>query len=80
MVLVMPYTAKYIRISKIRELMVEGETKIRIAGDAKEKLAEYLDNALGEAIKEMINKLPRKSKGSSKGELKRITLQAADFE
>ena len=76
----MPYTAKYIRISKIRELLIEGETKIRIAGDAKEKVAEFLDLAVGAAVKEIINKLPRKSKGSSKGELKRITIQAADFE
>ena len=72
----MPYTLKYVRISKIKELLIEGETKIRIAGEAKEKVAEFLDKAVETAIKDLINKLPRKSKGDSKGELKRITIPA----
>lgn len=75
----MPYQAKFVRVSKIKELLVEGETKIRIAGEAKEKVAEYLDKAVEKAVKELIDKLPRKSKGDSKGELKRITIQAEDF-
>jgi histone H3/H4 len=75
----MPYQAKYVRVSKIKELLKEGEQKIRIAGEAKEKVAEYLDKAVETAIKDIINKLPRKSKGDSKGELKRITIQAEDF-
>jgi hypothetical protein len=75
----MPYQAKYVRVSKIKELLKEGEQKIRIAGEAKEKVAEFLDKAVEEAIKSIINKLPRKSKGDSKGELKRITIQAEDF-
>ncbi|WP_457919052.1 hypothetical protein [Candidatus Lokiarchaeum ossiferum] len=76
----MVYQAKYVRVSKIRDLLVEGETKIRVAGDAKEKVNEYLDKAIEAAVKELIDKLPRKSKGSSKGELKRITIQTQDFE
>jgi formaldehyde-activating enzyme involved in methanogenesis len=76
----MTYQAKYIRTSKIKDLMVEGDTKIRISGDAKDKLAEYLDEAIAEAVKHLIEKLPRKTKGSEKGELKRITLQMTDFE
>ena len=75
----MAYKPKYIRISKIRDLLVEGETKIRIAGDAKDDLAEYLDKAVANAAKDLIDKLPRKSKGKEKGELKRITLKADDF-
>ncbi len=74
------YTAKYIRVSKIRDLLIEGETKIRVAGDAKDNVYEYLDKAVEAAVKELINKLPRKSKGQSKGELKRITIQKQDFE
>lgn len=73
------YTAKYIRISKIRDLLVEGDTKIRVAGDAKDQLAEFLDKAVEKAAKELIDKLPRKSKGTEKGQLKRITIQAEDF-
>jgi hypothetical protein len=76
----MPYTAKYIRISKIKELLIEGDTKIRVAGDAKGRLAEFFDLAVGVAAKELINKLPRKSKGKEKGSLKRITLQVGDFD
>ena len=75
----MPYDVKYVRISKVKDLLVEGDTKIRVAGDAKDKMAEYLDQAIEKAAKELINKLPRKSKGSEKGELKRITLQLEDF-
>ncbi|MHA1718739.1 MAG: hypothetical protein ACTSWX_10715 [Promethearchaeota archaeon] len=75
----MTYTAKYIRVSKIKELFVEGDTKIRISGEAKDKVHEYIDEAVAKAVKELIDKLPRKSKGSSKGELKRITIQVDDF-
>lgn len=74
------YTARFIRVSKIRDLLIEGETKIRVAGDAKDNVYEYLDKAVEAAVKELINKLPRKSKGQSKGELKRITIQRQDFE
>ncbi len=78
-VIIMDYTAKYVRVSKIRDLLIEGEQKIRIAGDAKAKVAEFLDKAVENAVKELISKLPRKSKGDSKGELKRFTIQAQDF-
>lgn len=73
------YEVKYIRVSKIRDLLVEGDAKIRIAGDAKDLVYEYLDNAVEQACKDLIDKLPRKSKGDNKGELKRITLQTEDF-
>jgi len=76
----MGYEAKYIRVSKIRDLLAEGDTKIRVAGDAKDKVNEYLDKAVEAAVKDLIEKLPRKSKGTGKGELKRITIQIQDFE
>lgn len=76
----MGYEVKYVRVSKIRDLLSEGDTKIRISGDAKDKVNEYLDQAVENAVKDLINRLPRKSKGNSKGELKRITIQAEDFE
>ncbi|MHA1672641.1 MAG: hypothetical protein ACTSYI_03355 [Promethearchaeota archaeon] len=74
------YDTKYVRVSKVKELFVEEDKKIRIAGDAKDLVHEYLDKAVAAAAKELIDKLPRKSKGSSKGELKRITIQKDDFE
>ncbi|UYP45772.1 hypothetical protein NEF87_002057 [Candidatus Lokiarchaeum ossiferum] len=75
----MVYTAKYVRISKIKELLIHNDQKIRVSGDAKEKLAEFLDKAIEKAAEEMINKLPRKTKGEGKGQLKRITFQLEDF-
>jgi hypothetical protein len=76
----MPYQAKYVRISKIKELLIEEGTKIRISGEAKEKVAEYLDTKVAEAVKALIDKLPRKSKGEKKGDLKRITILPEDFQ
>ncbi|MHA1776197.1 MAG: hypothetical protein DRO88_10125 [Promethearchaeia archaeon] len=76
----MGYDTKYIRVSKVKELFVEGDKKIRISGEAKDLVHEYLDKAVEAAAKELIDKLPRKSKGSSKGELKRITIQKEDFD
>jgi hypothetical protein len=73
------YQAKYVRISKIKELLVEEGTKIRISGEAKVDVAKYLDGAVEKAVKELIDKLPRKSKGDKKGELKRITILPEDF-
>ncbi len=74
------YDVKYIRVSKIKDLLAEDDKKIRIAGDAKDLVYEFLDKAVQQACKDLIDKLPRKSKGSNKGELKRITLQPEDFE
>lgn len=73
------YSALYVRVSKVKDLFVDGETKIRIAGDAKEAVSKYLDDAVKKAVKEIIALLPRKSKGDNKGELSRITIQADDF-
>jgi hypothetical protein len=73
------YQAKYVRISKIKELLIEEQTKIRISGEAKGAVAKYLDEAVEKAVKELIDKLPRKSKGDKKGELKRITINLEDF-
>ncbi len=77
----MSYKPKYFRVTKVKDLLVDSgtETKIRVAGDAKDLVYEYIDKAIGEACQEMINKLPRKSKGPSKGQLKRITLKPDDF-
>ncbi|MHA1820349.1 MAG: hypothetical protein ACTSU2_15045 [Promethearchaeota archaeon] len=75
----MPYKAKYVRTSIVKSLFVEGDTKIRISADAKDKVWEYLDKKVEEGVKELINKLPRKSKGEKKGELKRITISPDDF-
>jgi len=75
----MPYKPKWILSSKVRGLFVFEDQKVRISGDAKDKVMEYLDKAVEKGVKELIDKLPKKSKGPEKGELKRITLQLEDL-
>lgn len=79
----MSYKAKYIRSSIVKELFVvkqgNDEIKIRISANAKDKVMEYLDQKVAEGVQELIEKLPKKSKGDSKGELKRITILPEDF-
>lgn len=76
----MAYKSKYVRTSIVRDLFQEGEQKIRISADAKPMVYEYLDNKVQEGVKELIDKLPRKSKGANKGDFKRVTIQERDFE
>lgn len=77
------YKAKWILSSKVRQLFVGkkgGEDiKIRIAGDAKPLIYKHLDEAVENAVQELIDKLPRKQKGPNKGEFKRITIQPDDL-
>lgn len=74
------YIVKYVRISKLKDLLKDGGTSIRIAGDAKAKVAEFIDTAVADAVKELIKKLPRISRGENAGKLSRVTIQAKDFE
>lgn len=53
---------------------------MRISGEAKDKIMEFLDKAVEKGVKELIDKLPKKSKGPEKGGLKRITLQLEDLQ
>ncbi len=75
------YKPQFILSSKVKALFLgpNGE-KIRIAGDAKDKVMQYLDEKVKEGVQELIQKLPTKSKGAKKGELKRLTLQPDDFQ
>ncbi len=76
----MPYKPKWILSSKVRSLFIVEGQKLRISGEAKDKIMEYLDKAVEKGVKELIDKLPKKSKGPEKGELKRITLQLDDLQ
>jgi hypothetical protein len=73
------YDVKYIRPTKLKALLVDGDVKIRLSGDAKDALYGYIDKAVENAVKVVIGKLPRKSKGDSKGQLSRITVQVDDI-
>ena len=79
------YKVKYIRSSIVKkELFVHKQgkqsIKIRISAGAMSKVMEYLDNKVDEGVKELIAKLPTKTKGEHKGELKRITILEEDFD
>jgi hypothetical protein len=76
----MVYTAKYVRVSGLRELLIYKTTKLHVSGDTKEIFVEFFDNMIKEAVKQLIDKIPRKSKGDEKGELKRITIFREDIE
>jgi hypothetical protein len=76
----MPYDVKYIRSSKIKELFAVGGQSIRISAEAKDLVHKFLDDAVKKGVEEILNKLPKKTKGDSKGELKRITIFPSDFE
>jgi hypothetical protein len=76
----MPYDVKYIRSSKIKDLFEVNGQSIRISAEAKDLVHKYLDGKVKEGVDEILNKLPRKTKGDSKGELKRITVFPSDFE
>ncbi|MHA1734502.1 MAG: hypothetical protein ACTSU5_21395 [Promethearchaeota archaeon] len=75
------YKAQFVLSSKIKTLFVgpNGE-KVRISGAAKSLVLKYLDDKVKEGVQELIDKLPKKSKGKNKGLLKRITIQAEDFD
>ena len=75
-----PYQVLYVRISKIRDLLVVGETKLRLSGEARNILAYYLDLKVHEGVRDIINKLPRVSKGNRKDQLKRITIYQDEFD
>jgi len=70
------YVSPYIRFSKIKkDLFIEGEKKIRIAKDAIEDIQKIMEDAIKNAIKNMIAKLPRYTRGEKVGQLKSITIQ-----
>ncbi|HMF33189.1 MAG TPA: hypothetical protein VKK79_17320 [Candidatus Lokiarchaeia archaeon] len=73
------YKPKWVLSSKVRTLFEYQGQKIRISGEAKDKVMEYLDKAVEKGVVDLIDKLPKKTKGPQKGELKRITLQAEDL-
>ncbi|GAB4320543.1 MAG: hypothetical protein Kow0069_24530 [Promethearchaeota archaeon] len=54
--------------------------KIRIAGEVKDAVMKYLDEKVKEAVDALIAKLPTKSKGKEKGQLKRVTIKPEDLE
>jgi hypothetical protein len=73
------YSAKYIRSSKVKELFVEGEEKIRISGEAKGEVWKFLDEWVAKGVKQIIKNMPRISKGENTGKLKRITVMKEDM-
>ncbi|NVM27979.1 MAG: hypothetical protein HWN65_03970 [Candidatus Helarchaeota archaeon] len=55
------------------------EKAVRVSGDAKPKIIEMLNDAVGSELDKMIEKLPKFSKGQKKGEIKRKTIKPEDL-
>ncbi len=55
------------------------EKGIRIAGDAKPELMKKLNALISSKIEEIIDKLPKLTKGENKGEFKRKTIKIEDL-
>ena len=73
-------TPQWIHSSKIRPLFINQGQKIRVGGDAKKKVLAFLDQQAEEGVRELINMIPKKSRGAQKGELRRITILPKDLE
>lgn len=71
--------ANYLKSSAIKEKLVYGEQRLRVAQNAKPDFNRYINESVEIAIKRVIWKLPHGTKGSHKGELKRITFHEEDF-
>lgn len=74
------YTAKYIRVSKVKELFKDKDQQIRISGEVKADVWKFLDDYVTKGVQELISRLPRKSKGDHKGELVRITISKEELQ
>ncbi len=68
---------EYVRPTKVQAYFKE--KGIRVSGDAKPKVIELLNNSVEAALNEVIDKLPKFSKGEHKGELKRKTIKPEDL-
>ena len=55
------------------------EKGIRVSGESKRTIIDTLNKAVEDGIDKIIEKLPRLSKGQSKGELKRKTIMLEDL-
>lgn len=69
---------EYIRTTKIMAYLKEKE--IRISAEAKPKLINSLNNKIKSELDNIIDKLPKFTKGEKQGQLKRITIKLEDVE
>ena len=63
---------------KFRGVYDSNEVKLNVAGDAVEKIVEFLEGKLMQGIEEIVDAMPKKSKGEHAGELVRKTIKVAD--
>lgn len=73
----MAYKSKFLMKSRIDEYF--SKLGIRRAGDVKDDVIKWLDKQVEANIQQIIDILPKKSKGKSKGELKRKTIMKEDM-
>jgi uncharacterized spore protein YtfJ len=68
---------EYVRPTKVWQYFKE--KGIRVAGEAKQKIIEKINQMIPAELDKIIDKLPKFTKGQSKGEAKRKTLKAEDI-
>jgi len=77
------YKSKYVKVSSVRELLVGtvkgSQIRIRISRDLIPDFSMYLDKEIESAVQKLINVIPKKQRGDSKGELKRSSLKIEDL-
>ena len=73
----MSYKSKFLMKSRVDEYF--SKLGIRRAGDVKDSVIKWLDKQVEANIQQIIDVLPKKSKGKSKGELKRKTIMKEDM-
>ncbi|MFX1450849.1 MAG: hypothetical protein ACFFCM_08405 [Promethearchaeota archaeon] len=67
------------RVKPLFKGVYEGaETKLNVAGAAVDAIIGYLEERITEALDEIVQAMPRKTKGEHEGELIRKTIKASD--
>ncbi|MHA1299215.1 MAG: hypothetical protein ACTSO9_07270 [Candidatus Helarchaeota archaeon] len=67
------------RVKPLLRGVYEGEeTKLNVAGAAVDPIIGYLEERIMEALQEIIDAMPKKTKGEHEGELIRKTVKASD--
>ncbi|MHA1230289.1 MAG: hypothetical protein ACTSRP_04215 [Candidatus Helarchaeota archaeon] len=68
----------YVRLTRVWDSFKAKE--IRVSSEAKPKIIEILNKVVDKKIKEIIDKLPKYTKGANVGALKRKTIKLEDLE
>jgi len=69
---------KYTKPTKVKEFLKAGAENVRVSSKAMEKLGQYTDCAVKNAVEDSITNLPTVGRGDTKGRFKRLTLRPSE--